>query len=217
MKRFPALTVVVLALLLLSGPVVAAPAAGQAGAGQDQGRGLGQRRLQLELAWTAYGILEMDKKPALRITPAQAAKLLGILEDVQKRMADDTRRPQNGGAQNSGQQGGAGAWQNMSAADRERLRKQLEARQAELQGALDQIDKILSAKQVEFLDNLDFDESQYTIRRPQGLGGSGGGQGSFNPQQVAEFRKQAEAVRARLEKIFTQTVDYLRTRSKAKK
>jgi hypothetical protein len=172
-----------------------------------------------ELAF-AYGA----DQPVLRGMnfSAQAGKLLAVLEKVQKRLTNETRRPQDGGNGAAGQ-GGAGSWQNLSAADREKLGKQLEARQRELQTALGQIDKILTPKQVEFLDNLDFDETPYTVRRPQGMGGMGGSQAapgaqvSVSPQQLAEMRKQTKAARQRLEKLFTQTIDYLKTRSKAKK
>jgi hypothetical protein len=128
------------------------------------------------------------------------------MEGVQKRLSAEPGPAQGNNVANSGQ-GGAGSWQNLSAADREKLRRQLEASQRELQAALDQIDKILTPGQVEFLDNLNFDETPYLVRRP-------GGQSS---QQLAEVRKQAEAARARLEKLFTQTVDYLKGRAKAKK
>lgn len=173
---------------------------------------------QLDLLWVASGIMAMDRDPNLRITPAQAGKILEQLQSLADKGAISLSvTPDKSGP--SGMrppQGGPGP------ADPDRMREAQERMAKPIKGALKKIDKVLAESQVSYIDNMDFDATPYTVAPPPRPNGDRVGPPSgplSNPPSdlMAEMRKSFEVVQERTARVFRQTMEYLRQRANSPK
>jgi hypothetical protein len=204
--------------LFTTGVGAAAPATGSSNDGS-------RFNASQDLIWSVNGLLALDKSAQLRVTPTQAAKVLNVLKRLEGQHLIDRKPPQSGQGGQGGQGGGAlqrqgqgGSTPNLSPSQQQEFRRRRQQREKEIQAAVDEIDKILTTKQVEFIDNIDFDPAPYSMRvtgGQRGLNGFGNGQPS--QQQLQELRKRSQEVRGRIAKLYDDTMTYLEKRAKAKK
>ena len=197
----------------------------QAGAAGNQppagGQWVGGQSAEQDLVWLLAGIMDMERDKKLALTRDQAANMWptfkslvdkGLIRlEVDPAQFEIGNRP---GWQGQGQsqsqsqsqgQTGQGAVQRDDARIRE-LRKQREAREEALRQAIEKIEKVLSAKQVAYVDNFDFDPAKYGLtsradggRLRAGDGTSGAGQGT--PPTQEDIKRFMEAAKQNAQKL----------------
>lgn len=165
---------------------------------------------QLDLLWVANGILAMEKDPNLRLTPAQAAKMLEQFQSlVDKRAISlDVTPGKSGPSGLRPPQGGP------DPAEPDRMREAQERMAKLIKGALKKIDKVLTESQVSYLDNMDFDATPYAVAPPPRPNGDRVGPPSNPPSDLmVDMRKSFQVAQERTARVFQQTMDYLRQRA----
>ncbi|MBC7082909.1 MAG: hypothetical protein H5T95_05380 [Firmicutes bacterium] len=193
----------------------------QAGAAGNQlpagGQWVGGQAAEQDLVWLLAGIMDMERDKKLALTRDQATSIWptfkslvdkGLIRlEVDPAQFEIGNRPGwQGQGQGQGQgQAGQGAVQRDDARIRE-LRKQREAREEALRQAIEKIENVLSAKQIAYVDNFDFDPAKYGLTsradggRPRaGDGASGAGQGT--PPTQEDIKRFVEAAKQNAQKL----------------
>ncbi|NLG79272.1 MAG: hypothetical protein GX492_05545 [Firmicutes bacterium] len=184
---------------------------------------VGRQSAEQDLVWLLAGIMDMERDKKLALTRDQATSIWptfkslvdkGLIRlEVDPAQFEIGNRP---GWQGQGQsqsqsqsqsqgQAGQGAVQRDHARIRE-LRKQREAREQALRQAIEKIENVLSAKQIAYVDNFDFDPAKYGLTsraeggRPRaGDGASGAGQGT--PPTQEDIKRFMEAAKQNAQKL----------------
>ncbi len=162
------------------------------------------QELQKNLAWMSEGLtkLAQSKDRNLTLTKDQKQKLLPLFKELVKRNIVITKSKQRN--QEEGQNGG-----------RERRQvdendPQVKARREKMQANLtfgkaqeSKIEKVLTAKQITYLDNLNFQAEKYGFIewRRQGNSGQGGQRQQIDQKELDARRKKMEQGRAELVKL----------------
>lgn len=194
------------AALFLPVGTLAAPNQGTNAANQGRGEYQNNRMAEMQdLIWLLAGIKQMDKDPKLRLTEKQAKEILPVIESLVKQKIIQLESTTNN------QQS---APQNMTDAEREKLRKQRQEQVKAIRSAIDKIEKVLTDRQIQFVDDFDFRPEDY------GLGGFGSWQGfdRQNPPISNQRETLREEARKRAERLVMFNKDFLtflRTRAKA--
>jgi hypothetical protein len=159
------------------------------------------------------GLAQMDKEPKLKVTGKQAGQILAALKPLVDKKLLSLDPPSDRAGQGAGPRGGN--FQNATPQQQEQLRKRRAERQAEIQRALDAIDKILHPKQVEYLDNLDFDPTPYVVDR--GMFASAGGTGTTpSAAQIEQLRAKMRGTLRKTAALNRRTYDLLTARAAGK-
>ncbi|MGE5592274.1 MAG: hypothetical protein ACM3X3_01130 [Betaproteobacteria bacterium] len=171
-----------------------------------------------DLVWLLAGIMDMDRDKKLALTRKQATDIwptfkalvdkgLIRLEVDPAQLEFRNRSGWQGQAQGQGQgqsQGqGQGGTAQMDGARAQELRKQRQAREEALRQAIDNIEKTLSAKQLAYVDNFDFDPANYGLAlglggaRPQGAQN----QGQWTPPSQQDMQQLMKMARENAQKL----------------
>lgn len=201
-------------------PMGTLAAATQGTSGASQGRGQyqdgGVTEMQ-DLVWLLVGIKQMDKDPKLRLTEKQAKAILPLVESLVKQKIIQLEIPKTSqqawgpsGGQNANKESGP---QNMNAANREKFRKERQEQAKAIASAMDKIEKVLTDRQIQFVDDFDFRPEDY------GMGGFGSRQGfdRQNPPSQEQIQALREEARKNTERLVTFNKDllaFLRSRAK---
>lgn len=187
----------------------------QAGAAGNQlpagGQWVGGQSAEQDLVWLLAGIMDMERDKKLALTRDQATSIWPTFKSlVDKgliRLEVDPAQFEIGnraGWQGQGQTG-QGAVQRDDARIRE-LRRQREAREEALRQAIEKIENVLSAKQIAYVDNFDFDPAKYGLssrtdggRLRAGDGAGGAGQGT--PPTQEDIKRFMEAAKQNAQKL----------------
>lgn len=165
-----------------------------------------------DLLWLMAGLAKLDQEPGLKLTKTQASRILTVLKPLvgEKILLLDPPQRRSGQGQGLNQRP-----QSATPEQLRKVRKRRQEREARLKSALDAIDKILSAKQVEFIDNLDFDPAPYTVGRG-GLGQMGQAGNPPTPAQLEQFRAKAQEALRKAAALNRKTYDLLVARAAGK-
>ncbi len=190
-----------------TGAQAAGPAPGPAPSATSGGTGA-----MNDLLWLMAGLARLDKEPGLKVTKKQAGQILAVLKPLVDEGILLLDPPQRRDGQ---RQGPDDRPQNATPGQLQEFRKRRQEREARIRSALDAVDKILSAKQVEFIDNMDFDPAPYTI------GGGGFGQLSQGgtpptPAQIEQFRAKAQEALRKAAALNRKTYELLVARAAGK-
>ncbi len=214
LRRFVSFPVALVVLALVAPAVwAAAPTAGTPPSGGGDGS-----QVQSDLLWLMAGLQQLDKEPGLRLAKKQAADILAVLKPLvdRKLVLLDPPAQRSGPGQGAPGAGSGGAnFQNMTPKQREQFRKRRETRAAKLRAAMAAIDKILSPKQVEFIDNMDFDPSPYVFAG-DGLGSGNGSGAPPAAAQIEQFRTKARETLTRATALTRKTYELLQARAAGK-
>ncbi|HHW14082.1 MAG TPA: hypothetical protein GXX28_03995 [Firmicutes bacterium] len=165
-----------------------------------------------DLLWLMAGLAKLDQEPGLKVTKTQASRILAVLKPLvdERILLLDAPQRRNGQSQGLNQRP-----QNATPEQLREFRKRRQEREARLRSALEAIDKILSAKQVEFIDNLDFDPAPYTVGRG-GFGQMGQAGSPPTPAQLEQFRAKAQEALRKAAALNRKTYDLLVARAAGK-
>lgn len=213
-SRRTVLIVAVTLCLALVAPTVSAAATTQA-AQQENRRGRSQ--VQTDLLWLMAGLQQVDRQPKLKLSQKQAVQILAVLRPLvdHRLLALDPPSPRGASGQGAGAGQGGGGFQNLTPEQREQLKERRDAREAQLKSAMAAIDKILTPKQVEFIDNLDFDPSPYVFDL-QGFGRNNGSGTPPTPAQIQQFRAKARETLSKAAALNRKTYELLEKRAGGK-
>ncbi|MGE5572273.1 MAG: hypothetical protein ACM3ZU_04520 [Bacteroidota bacterium] len=184
----------------------------QAGAAGNQllagGQWAGRQSAEQDLVWLLAGIMDMEHDKKLALTRDQATGIWptfkslvekGLIRlEVDPAQFEIANRP---GWQAQGQTG-QGAVQRDDTRMQE-LRRQREAQEEALRQAIERIEKALSAKQIAYVDNFDFDPAKYGLT-PRASGGrptAGQGADQGTPPSQQEMKRLMEQARANAQKL----------------
>lgn len=184
----------------------------QAGAAGGQlpagGQWVTRQSAEQDLVWLLAGIMDMERDKKLALTRDQATSIWptfkSLVEKGLIRLEVDPAQFEIGnrpGWQGQGQTG-QGAVQRDDTRMQE-LRRQREAHEEALRQAIEKIEKALSAKQIAYVDNFDFDPAKYGLT-PQASGGRlGAGQGANQgtPPSQQEIKRLMEGAKANAQKL----------------
>ncbi|MGE5554187.1 MAG: hypothetical protein ACM3XZ_09760 [Betaproteobacteria bacterium] len=163
-----------------------------------------------DFLWLMAGLARLDKEPGLKLTKKQAGQILAIL----KPLVDERILLLDPPPRRSGQgQGPNPRPQNPAPGRIQEFRKRRQEREARIRSAMDAIDRILSAKQVEFIDNMDFDPAPYTVG---GLAQLVQGGTPPTPAQVEQFRAKAQEALRKAAALNRKTYELLVARAAGK-
>lgn len=188
----------------------------QAGAAGNQlpagSQWVGGQSAEQDLVWLLAGIMDMERDKKLALTRDQATSIWPTFKSlVDKgfiRLEVDPAQFEIGnraGWQGQGQgqgQAGQGTVQRDDARIRE-LRRQREAREEALRQAIEKIENVLSAKQIAYVDNFDFDPAKYGLssRTDGGRPRAGDGAGQGTPPTQEDIKRFMEAAKQNAQKL----------------
>lgn len=198
-----------------------------------------QTNPQLDLEWYIAGLkgLGASKNAKLKLLPAQAKKILPVLEALVKAKILITEAPKTPSGANPGGQGGqftppdgtgAGPGSGGSGDDRRQAMQEQRRKQNEqIQKAIESIEKALKQLQRDYILNLDFDAAYYGLntgswQRGNGTGSGSGsrpdaGNGTADMTQIRKMMEQRSAATERLAKLNKAVVDMIRKLAKQAK
>jgi len=175
--------------------------------------------VEQDLVWLLAGIMDMDRDKKLALTRKQAADIWPTFKSlVDKgliRLEVDPAQFEFGNrfgwqgpvpGQTQGQtQGQGGGPSQVDSARAQELRKQRQAREEALRQAIDDIEKTLSAKQLAYVDNFDFNPADYGLAprlggaRPQVAQNQN--QGQWSPPSQQEMQRLIKTARENAQKL----------------
>gem|GEM_PF-1414329 len=193
----------------------------QAQAPSTQGGQLAAQReaVEQDLVWLLAGIMDMDRDKKLALTRKQAADIWptfkalvdkGVIRlEVDPALFEFGNRSGWQGpvpGQTQGQtQGQGGGPSQVDSARAQEFRKQRKAREEALRQAIDDIEKVLSAKQLSYVDNFDFNPADYGLAprlggaRPQAVQNQN--QGQWSPPSREELQKFMKTARENAQRL----------------
>ncbi len=205
--------------------VVAQAAPGsQPGQPRDGGEWGGRISAETDLVWLLAGLMDMERDRKLALTRDQAAQLLPLFDSLVQggliQLESDQRDPDVWTGW--GAPGSAGVMPvPPGARDPARLeeaRARRDAREQAIHEVIERMEKVLSARQIAYVDSFDFDPQQYGL----GLRGPGQrlqpGQGppvGLQPsqQQIKQFVEAAREARQRLVEFYRKFQAFLRRKA----
>ncbi len=185
---------VLMAALALSAPVASPPPASSS-------------QPQADLAWFMTGLRDLGKSrdSRLKLLPAQAKKILPILEKLVAEKILITEVPKMQGRLGERPSGNPGGGAPGRGSLTEKQRQELQARQqktAELmRKSIDSMDGMLRQAQSDYILGLDFDPALYGLGRFRAVQGQWQGQGSGQQQQRPSQAEIQKLMKARQEAI----------------
>lgn len=161
---------------------------------------------QANLTWFIAGLKDLctHKDAKLKLTAAQAKKILPELEALRREKLLVTELPDRQGERRQG--GGSGGWQQMSEADRKRMADRQRKTAERIAKALDKMEAALKQDQADYILNMDFNAAQYGVggfRRPAGE------RGSFSQAEIEKMRREMQAAMERLVKLNKEVLEML--------
>lgn len=176
----------------------------------------GRATAMQDLIWLFAGLVEMDKVAKLRLNEKQARQILTVVEALAKDKIIQVEVPKTfpQGGQPGGNMGNAGsAPVQANGAEREKLRKERLERDKRITSAIDSIEKVLTERQTEFVDNFDFRPEDYGVGAPMSFRGSNGQQPPTQ-QQMQDLRDAARRNEEKLADFNKGFLKLLRDRAK---
>lgn len=209
--------VIVFAVLPSSGAAAGAGTSGtllaQAGAGvqpRDSSHWGGRMSAERDLVWLLAGIMDMESNRKLALTRDQAVLIWPLFNSLVEKdlIRLEVDLTQLEAATRPGRQGEAA--QELARRNPERmeeLRKQREARERAIHQVIEQMEKVLSPKQIAYVDNFDFDPAQYGLAPRVGDARPRAGQGTAqvappSQQQIKRFVEAAKEVAQKLAEFY---------------
>jgi hypothetical protein len=204
----------------------------QAGAGVVQlppgGQMVQRQSAERDLVWLLAGLMDMERDKKLALTRNQATSIWPIfkalvdeglvrleVDPAQFQFANPSGRPGETQGQSQIQ---VGQGQFVTSRDDPRVQemiKQREAREEKLRQAIDKIEKVLSANQVAYVDNFEFDPAKYGLgprmggvrlgsgqnQGPGPVQGQGQGQVQRTPLSQQDLRRLMEVAKENAQKL----------------
>lgn len=183
-RRFIALVAIVGLASIVNLAVLAAPAPATAASSSQP---------QADLAWFLVGLRDLGKSrdTRLKLLPAQAKKILPVLEQLVSDKILVTEIPEGqdrpNGQSFGGRQGGG--------APTEKQRQEMQARQRKtaerIQQAIDKMDGMLRQAQSDYIMSLDFDPAVYGLDRARVFQGQDQRPSQAELQKMLKTRQEA--------------------------
>ncbi|MGE5588421.1 MAG: hypothetical protein ACM3ZO_09470 [Clostridia bacterium] len=192
----------------------------QAGAGGAQlpaGAQMVERQsAERDLVWLLAGIMDMERDKKLALTRNQATSVWPIFKslveeglirlDVDPAQFEIRNRPGRQGEVQGQIQIQVGQGQGIMGKDDPKLqemRKQREVREERIRQAIDKIEKLLSAKQIAYVDNFEFDPAKYGLgsRLGEVRPGSGHEPGQWTPPTQQDVNRLMEIAKENAQKL----------------